>query len=65
MANPARYVSRHILADAILHGTRMPDPQGAAGALKIVSTMFQNGQRYVLEIIYRESDNTILHFVYH
>ena len=65
MANPARHVPRHILADAILHGTRMPDPQGAAGAVKIVSTVFRNGQRYVLEIIYRESDNTILHFVYH
>jgi hypothetical protein len=42
----------------------MPDPQGAAGAVKIVCTMFRNGKRYLLEIIYRESDNTILHFMY-
>jgi hypothetical protein len=64
MADAARYVPRHILADAIINGTRMADPQAAPGAVKIVCSILKNGKRYVLEIIYRESDNTILHYLY-
>jgi len=53
-----------ILAEAIKHGTKMPDPQGAAGAVKIVQQVFVNGVPRTLEIIYRAADKTILHFVY-
>jgi hypothetical protein len=42
----------------------MPDPQGAAGAIKIVQEIYKNGKKYNLEIIYREADKTILHFLY-
>jgi hypothetical protein len=42
----------------------MADPQGAPGAIKIVRDIFVNGKPRVLEIIYRESDKTILHFLY-
>jgi hypothetical protein len=64
MAETGRYVPRHILADAILTGKRMPDPQGAPGAVKIVQDVVINQKNRVLEIIYRESDSTILHFLY-
>ena len=64
MTEAGRFVPRNTLADAILNGTRMADPQGAPGAIKIVQNIIVNGKEKVLEIIYRESDNTILHFLY-
>jgi len=64
MGEAGRFVPRHTLADAILNGTRMADPQGAAGAIKIVQQVSVNGRVRTLEIIYRERDNTILHFLY-
>ncbi|MBX7166843.1 MAG: RHS repeat-associated core domain-containing protein [Pirellulales bacterium] len=64
MAEAGRYVPRHILAQAILHGQRMADPQGAAGAVKIVQEVCVNGKIKTLEIIWREADNMILHFLY-
>jgi RHS repeat-associated protein len=64
MAEAGRRVPIHTLAEAIKHGTRMPDPQGAAGAVKIVQQVFVNGVPRTLEIIYREPDKTILHFLY-
>ena len=64
MAEAGRYVPRHTLAQAIQSGTRMVDPQGAAGAIKIVQELSVNGTQRTLEIIYREADNTILHFLH-
>jgi RHS repeat-associated protein len=64
MSNPGRMVPIQTLAEAIRSGTRMPDPQGAAGAVKIVQQVFVNGTPRTLEIIYREADKTILHFLY-
>ncbi|MDC0749638.1 hypothetical protein [Polyangium mundeleinium] len=64
MAEAGRHVPRHTLAEAIQHGTRMPDPQGAPGAIKILQQITVNGKSRTLEIIYREADNTILHFLY-
>lgn len=63
-ANPARQVPLRILSEAILTGRRMPDPQNAAGAVKIVSEMYRNGKIYNLEVIYHESSKTILHFLF-
>lgn len=62
MSNPGRMVPVQTLAEAI--GTRMPDPRSTAGAVKIVQRVFVNGKPRTLEIIYREADNTILHFLY-
>jgi hypothetical protein len=64
MAEAGRHVPRHTLAEAIQSGTRMADPQGAPGAIKIVQEIAVNGKPKTLEIIFRESDNTILHFLY-
>ncbi len=64
MAEAGRYVPRLTLADAILSGQRMPDPQAAAGAARIAQQVWINGTKYELEIIYREADRTILHFLY-
>lgn len=60
----SRFVPLYTLANAILYGTRMADPQGAPGAVKIVQEIFVNGKKYNLEIIYREADKMILHFLY-
>jgi hypothetical protein len=64
MAEVGRQVPRHTLAEAIRHGVRMPDPQAAPGAIKIVQEIVVNGTPRTLEIIYRESDHTVLHFLY-
>lgn len=64
MADPARYVPSGILAEALISGKMMPDPQGAIGAERYVIDMFKNGKKYELEVVYRESDKTILHFLY-
>ncbi len=64
MGEAGRFVPRHTLAGAIQGGTRMADPQGVPGAIKIVQEISVNGGSKTLEIIYREADNTIMHFLY-
>ena len=64
MAEAGRYVPRLTLAAAIQQGARMADPQRAAGAIKIAQDLVVNGTPRTLEIIYREADNMILHFLY-
>ena len=64
MEEAGRYFPRHLLAEAIEHGERMPDPEGVEGTIKIEQQVFVNGKEKTLEIIYRESDQTILHFMY-
>lgn len=64
MSNAGRMVPIQTLAEAIRAGARMPDPQGAVGAVKIVQKVFVNGTPRTLEIIYRQADNIILHFLY-
>jgi hypothetical protein len=64
MGEAGRHVPQHILAEAIQHGTRLADPQAASGTVKIVHQVVVNGKTKTLEIIYRESDNMILHFLY-
>ena len=60
----SRRVPLQTIAQAILGGQRMADPQNAPGAIKIVQEIFVNGKKYQLEIIYREVDKTILHVLY-
>jgi len=64
MKEAGRMVPRSILAQAILTGARSADPQSAPGAVQITQNIVKNGKDYVLQIIYREKDNVILHFQY-
>jgi hypothetical protein len=64
MADPARRVPHHILKLAIRFGARSPDPQGVAGAFRYAIPMFRNGRQYTLEVVIREADQTVLHFLY-
>jgi hypothetical protein len=64
MASKGRYVPRHILHLALKYGRRAADPQGVKGAFLYTSKMFRNGREYTLEVVVRESDWTILHFLY-
>jgi RHS repeat-associated protein len=64
MKEAERMVPRSTLAEAILTGSRSADPQGAVGAIQVTQSITVNGKDYVLRIIYREADYTILHFGY-
>ena len=72
MANPGRMVPVHILHLAIKFGRRGPDPQKVAGVFRYEVPMIRlvkRGSVYVretktLEVVVRESDWTILHFMY-
>lgn len=64
MADPARRVPHHILKLAIRFGRRAVDPQGAVGAFQYLIPMVRNGRQYTLEVVLREADQTVLHFLY-
>ena len=64
MATKGRYVPLHILHLGIRYGKRVPDPQGVKGAFLYTARMLRNGTEYTLEIVVREADWTILHFLY-
>lgn len=73
MANPGRFVPVHILHLAIKYGKRIPDPQKVAGVFRYeirMSRFVKRGTTFVreqktLEVVVRESDWTILHFMYY
>ncbi len=73
MTNPGRFVPIHIIHLAIKHGKRIPDPQKVAGVFRYeiqMSRFVKRGTVFVreqktLEVIVRESDWTILHFMYY
>lgn len=64
MQNPDRYVPVHILRLAIRYGKRAPDPRAGEGLYMYTYPILRNGRSYMLEILVREKDQTILHFVY-
>jgi hypothetical protein len=64
MATQGRHVPVQILQLGIRYGTRVADPQGVRGAFMYSTKMFRNGVEYTLEIVVRERDWTILHFLY-
>jgi RHS repeat-associated protein len=64
LSKAGRHVPLQTVAEAIKHGTRMPDPQGVVGAVKIVQQVFVNGKPKTLEIIYQEATKTVLHVLY-
>lgn len=64
MATKGRYVPMHILHLGLKYGKRVPDPQGVKGAFLYTTKMLRNGKEYTLEIVVREADWTVLHFLY-
>lgn len=72
MANAGRRVPIHILHLAIKFGKRSPDPQKVAGVFRYeipMTRLVKRGSVYsretkTLEVVVRESDWTILHFMY-
>jgi hypothetical protein len=64
MATRGRYVPVHILHLALKYGKRVADPQGVKGAFLYTINLVKNGEEYALEIVVREKDWTILHFLY-
>jgi len=64
MTAKGRHVPLHILHLAIKYGKRGADPEGVRGAFLYTARMLRNGKPYKLEVVVRESDWTILHFLY-
>ena len=71
MATKGRHVPIQILQMAIKHGVKSADPQGVKGVvmytIKMSKYVGQAGKpfkEYSLEVVLRESDNTVLHFLY-
>ncbi len=64
MVIKGRHVPIHILHLALKYGKRIPDPQGVKGAFLYTAKMWRNGKRYTLEVVVREKDWTILHFLF-
>ena len=64
MGDKNRYVPVHILKMAIRYGRRVPDPQGVRGASMYRIPMLRNGRRFTLEVVIRDRDRTVLHFLY-
>ena len=71
MAERARYVPINILKLAVRYGVRDADPRGVTGAFRYTIPLWKAGKRlgdppkrYVLTVILREQDWTILHFDY-
>ncbi|HTJ98180.1 MAG TPA: hypothetical protein VL522_01070 [Bordetella sp.] len=74
MQEPGRYVPVYILERAIRYGRRMADPRLGAGAFRYEIEMTRlvlnkatrafERRAYTLEVVVRESDWTIFHFLY-
>ena len=63
MRNPSRKVPVQTLRQAINHGQRRPDPQGSSATMHYI-TMWRNGRKYNLEVLFDAGTNTIWHFKY-
>lgn len=75
MYNPGRYVPLQIQEKAIRYGSRTADPRKSPGLFRYETTMYRlledksrkgyySYKRYTLEVIVREKDWTITHFLY-
>ncbi|MGF6634587.1 hypothetical protein [Paraburkholderia tuberum] len=64
MGNPGRYVPVHILRLTLKYGKRAADPAGHTGVFQYTYPITRNGTAYMLEVVVRESDYTVLHFAY-
>lgn len=75
MHEPGRYVPLHLQEKAIRYGRRIPDPRGKAGYFRYDTEMYklvENKQakgtyyykKFTLEVVVREKDWTISHFMF-
>lgn len=75
MLNPGRYVPLQLQEKVIRYGKRTPDPQKASGLFhyeseiyKLVENRAEKGtyiyKKYMIEVLVREKDWTITHFLY-
>ncbi|SQJ22590.1 Uncharacterised protein [Serratia rubidaea] len=75
MLNPARYVPLQLQEKVIRYGKRMPDPKNTPGLFlyksefyKLIENRAKKGtyfhKKYTLEVLVREKDWTITHFLY-
>ncbi|WP_318372524.1 hypothetical protein [Enterobacter sp.] len=74
MHNPGRYVPLQIQEKAIRYGRRMTDPQKKAGYFRYETEMYRLVEdrvnknyiykKYILEVVVRERDWTVSHFLY-
>jgi hypothetical protein len=80
MLEQGRYVPLHLLKTAVKYGKRTPDPQGKKGIFKYVMTIYREKpsrlkiiddsykgaifNKYELEVVIKESENLIVHFLY-
>jgi len=64
MASKDRHVPLQILQLAVRFGKRTADSQGVKGAFRYAIKMLRNDGEYVLEVVVREIDSTVLHFQY-
>ncbi|ACA38666.1 hypothetical protein J2D69_02700 [Lysinibacillus sphaericus] len=62
MANPARQVPASLLKQA-LKGKPYPDPRGSSANM-YYTTIYINGKKYNLEVLYDKKTQTIFHFEY-
>ncbi|MCA1057600.1 hypothetical protein LCL96_01550 [Rossellomorea aquimaris] len=58
-----RYVPTSLQIDTIKSTKGIPDPRGS-DAMMHYSTIYRNGKKYNLEVLYDERTNTIFHFEY-
>lgn len=63
MGEVGRQVPVQTLQDAIRYGMAMPDPRGS-NAIMYYTTIYKNGKKYNLEVLYNKSTNTVYHFEY-
>lgn len=74
MYNPGRYVPLQLQEKAIRYGRRMPDPQKKIGYFRYETEMYRLVEdkvnktyiykKYMLEVVVRERDWTVSHFLY-
>ena len=64
MDDPARRVPLNIIDEVIKNPQIVgPDPQGTTANM-YYSTIYKNGKLYNIEVLYKQSNNTIYHFLY-
>ncbi|UIA85512.1 hypothetical protein LU604_12525 [Erwinia tracheiphila] len=75
MYNPGRYVPLQLQEKAIRYGRRTPDPRKSPGLFRYETEMYRLAEdksrkgyyfykRFILEVVVREKDWTVTHFLY-
>jgi RHS repeat-associated protein len=66
MQNSARWVPPTTIADTILFGQKIADPQGVSGFMKYTQELIVHSKDipYTLEVVYSEVENLVVHVLY-